>query len=77
MKLLKSSNAEQKEAVAHLQEMLCYYEHLSNEYMMSCKSADSIDGIENILVVFKQAADSDKVCPATSAVALVIENQRA
>lgn len=59
LKLLKSSNAEQKEAVAHLQEMLCYYEHLSNEYMMSCKSADSIDGIENILVVFKQAADSD------------------
>ena len=35
-----------KEAVAHLQEMLCYYEHLSNEYMMSCKSADSIEGIE-------------------------------
>ena len=58
LKLLKSSNAEQKEAVAHLQEMLCYYEHLSNEYMMSCKSADSIDGIENILGVFRQAADS-------------------
>lgn len=58
LKLLKSSNAEQKEAVAHLQEMLCYYEHLSNEYMMSCKSADSIGGIENILGVFRQAADS-------------------